>query len=181
MVSSPYLCEYIPQPRYLPHDSAITSATLLLPEHSWGDGYVVAAPSGPTDQSLGSPIVAIVAAEDGTDVTLKPNATVDAASPRVPSIAVGSEGTIHLDAGEFVQIVHNDGDPSGGVIHANRPIGVFGGADCLLIPEDLRACDSIQQQIPPVSALGNEYAAVRYRSRAPHSRISSGDQRLATE
>jgi hypothetical protein len=42
---------------------------------------------------------------------------------------------------------------------------VWGAASCLNVPVDAYACDSAHQQIPPVKALGSEYAGVRYRNR----------------
>jgi hypothetical protein len=54
---------------------------------------------------------------------------------------------------------------TGTPIEADKPIAVFGGAECLYIPEFTPACESAQQQIPPIRAWGTEYAGVRYPNR----------------
>src|SRR5207245_18742 len=54
-------------------------------------------------------------------------------------------------------------DLAGSAIQSTKPIGMFGGQQCMNI--DSQACDSAHQQIPPVKALGSEYVGVRYRSR----------------
>lgn len=145
--------------------SAITAATLLLPEESWGANHVGVNPG------FNSPVALldVVAKEDGTEVTLRPKIDVQALGP-VPAIKAGASGTFRLNAGEFVEVlqppVTAPADLSGSLLTANKPVGLFGGTTCLGVPADKAACDSVQQQIPPVSALGSEYAAVRYRSRS---------------
>ena len=42
---------------------------------------------------------------------------------------------------------------------------MWGGASCMNIPVSIAACDAAHQEIPPVRAMGNRYAAVRYRNR----------------
>ena len=54
---------------------------------------------------------------------------------------------------------------TGSPIQSTKPIGMWGGASCLNVPVTQFACDSAQQQIPPVKAMGNEYVAIRYRNR----------------
>jgi len=145
--------------------SAITAATLLLPEESWGQSYVGVNPG------FGSPVALlnVVAREDGTEVTLRPNIDVQKLGP-VPAIKAGTTGTFRLDAGQFVEVLqpptNSPADLSGTLVTSNKPVGLLGGTTCLVLPMEKAACDSAQQQIPPVSALGHEYVAVRYRSRA---------------
>jgi hypothetical protein len=146
--------------------SAISGATLLLPAESWGQSYVGVNPG------FGSPVALldVVAEEDGTEVSLRPNIDVQKLGP-VPATPAGTVGTFRLNAGEFVEVLqpptNSPADLSGSLLTSNKPVGLFGGTTCLAVPADKSACDSAQQQIPPVSSLGHEYAAVRYRSRAP--------------
>jgi hypothetical protein len=49
---------------------------------------------------------------------------------------------------------------------------MFGGASCLNVPVNAYACDGAHQQIPPIKALGNAYAAVRYRNRVANKEES---------
>jgi hypothetical protein len=69
-----------------------------------------------------------------------------------------------LAKGQMMQITQN-AELSGSPITADKPIGVWGGASCMNIPVDVAACDAAHQEIPPVRAMGNRYAAVRYRNR----------------
>jgi hypothetical protein len=145
--------------------SAVTSGTLLLPREAWGRSYLAVHPTQGAP-AIAPRTVAVVAAEDGTEVTIRPTADV-AGVPGVPAIRRGTLGTIHLAAGQYVEVAHTGDELTGSVITSNRPVGLFGGAACLQVPADVCCCDSAQQQIPPIEALGNEYAAVRFRSRAP--------------
>ena len=72
--------------------------------------------------------------------------------------------TYTLAAGQELQFTQ-DAELTGSVITADQPIGVWGGASCMNIDVDVAACDAAHQEIPPVKALGNHYAAVRYRNR----------------
>ncbi len=144
--------------------SAATSASLLLPTSAWGDNYVgVAAFRKSVAVSPANPTLTIVAAEDATAVTISPTASI------TPGVGVQGTGagvpiTYLLNAGQTLQF-SQPAELSGSPIQADKPIGVFGGATCLNIDVAMVACDAAHQQIPPVSALGHEYAAVRYRNR----------------
>ncbi len=154
--------------------SALTSATLLLPEEAWGQAYVaVHALQNNYNPDLPVPRnVAVVAAQDDTEVTVRPTAAVTAGDG-VPAIAKGALGTVRLRAGQYLEIAHRTEELTGSIVTSNKPVGLFGGAPCLQLPAAVCCCDSSHQQIPPIQALGNEYAAVRYRSRAPGSEESA--------
>jgi hypothetical protein len=145
--------------------SAVTSATLLLPEEAWGKSYLGVHPiQNGMPEAVGRNL-AIVAAQDDTTVTLRPTAPVGGAGG-VPAIAAGALGTLKLRAGQYVELSHATKELTGSVIAADKPIGVFGGAACLQVPAQPCCCDSAHQQIPPTEAWGTEYAGVRYKSRA---------------
>jgi hypothetical protein len=147
--------------------SAVTSATLLWPEEAWGTGYVAVHPIQNATDGFVPRTIAVVAAQDDTTITIRPTADV-AAAPGVAAIGRGALGTIKLHAGQYVELGHSTAELTGSVITASKPVGLYGGAPCLYMPDKKDCCcDSAQQQIPPVSALGSEYAAVRYRSRTP--------------
>jgi hypothetical protein len=107
-----------------------------------------------------------MAQEDGTTVSLRPTSTVTGGGG-VPSIAANTPSTITLSKGQYAQIEQQvgEGELNGTIITSNYPIGVFGGATCMNVPDNVQACDSDNEQIPPVRALGHEYAAVKYRDR----------------
>ena len=143
-------------------DSAITSATLLLPTSAWDTNYV-AVDAFKQSQLAGEPNVVVVAQNDNTHVTIHPIAAI-VGGTGVAAAAASSSTTYVLSAGQSLQF-EQAAELGGSPITSDQPIGVWGGASCLNIPIDIAACDAAHQQIPPVKAMGNHYAAVRYRNR----------------
>lgn len=145
--------------------SAATSATLLLPTSAWDSNYIaVNAYKKSLVVSHAAPSLDILANEDNTQVTILPNVNIVAGNG-VPGGTAGQPQTYTLNRGQYLQLTQPE-ELTGSPIQSDKPIGVWGGATCLNVPADATACDSAQQQIPPIRALGNEYAAVRYRGRA---------------
>jgi hypothetical protein len=107
------------------------------------------------------PFLSIVAETSGTQITISPTAAIVGGNG-VAAAAQGKPTTYTLNAGQLLQFVQND-PLDGSVIQSNNPVGVWGGKTSLSI---VSCCDdSAHQQIPPVRALGSEYAGVRYRNR----------------
>ncbi|HEY4058374.1 MAG TPA: IgGFc-binding protein, partial [Kofleriaceae bacterium] len=146
-------------------DAAVTSATLLLPTSVWDTNYVGvdAYPKSAVAGPDAAPFVAVVGKEAGTTVTIRPTAAI-AGGPQVPASAAGIATSFTVNQGEVLQFTQN-AELAGSAITSDKPIGLWGGASCLNIPVNKAACDSSHQQIPPVQAMGNHYAAVRYRNR----------------
>lgn len=144
----------------------VTSATLLLPTSAWDTNYVAINAYKTSDPPIdgGHPSLDIVAREDDTEVTLLPAADIEGGAG-VPAAPAGQPITYKLHAGEFLQITQ-PAELTGSPIQSTRPVGVFGAATCMNVPTEQGDCDSAQQQIAPVRALGSEYVAVRYRGRA---------------
>src|SRR5262249_15847461 len=69
--------------------SALTSATLLLPTSAWDTNYVAVTAMGPGLGPIAEPFVEVVAQEDGTKVTINPVADIVAG----PGVAAGPKGT----------------------------------------------------------------------------------------
>lgn len=144
--------------------SAFTSASLLLPTSAWGKNYVaVSAYKRAMFVSGGQPTLDIVAAEDGTNVTIRPALAI-VAGAGVQAAPIGQPKTYALSKGQVLQFTQND-ELTGSPIESNKPIAVFGGSSFLNINVSEHYADTAHQQIPPVSMLGFEYAAVRYRNR----------------
>ncbi len=139
--------------------SAFTSATLLLPTSAWDTNYIAVDALGPG--FLGGPFVSIVAQQDGTEVTINPSADIIGGA-NVAATPKGTPGKYSLDRGQVLQFTQPT-PLAGSVIQSTHPVGVWGGKTNLGI--DACCDDSAHQQIPPVRALGSEYAAVRYRNR----------------
>jgi hypothetical protein len=146
-------------------DSAVTSATLLLPVSVWDRNYVgvTGYPQDIPGGTNATPWIALVAATDNTHVTIQPTAAI-VGGAGVPGAAKGAPVTYSLVRGEVLRLAQDD-DLTGSPVVADQPIGLWGGNGCAQIPAGTIACDGMHQQIPPVKALGHEYAAVRYRNR----------------
>jgi hypothetical protein len=147
--------------------SFVSSATLLVPTPAWGTNYI-AADAYEADGNLGfvngNPFLQIVAAEDGTTVTISPTAAIDGGNG-VASTAQGQPQTYAMSKGQVIQFLQT-AELSGSPISSDKPISVWGGNACMNIPVGTGACDSGHQQLLPVKALGSEYLGVRYRDRA---------------
>lgn len=144
-------------------ESAATSATLLLPTSAWDQDYIAVDAYAASTITEGVPFIEIVAAQDDTDVTIRPTAAIAGGGGVAPA-AAGTPTTYTLQRGQVLQFTQS-AQLIGSPIQATKPIGVWGGSTCLNIESNQGYCDSAHQQIAPVRALGSEYAAVRYRNR----------------
>ncbi len=142
--------------------AAITGASLLLPTSAWGENYV-AVNAWPA--TAAAPSLDIVAMEDDTTVTILPKSDVEG---RVGVVEGGLANTplrYKLNAGEFLQL-SQDEELTGSPIAADKKIAVFGGSQCMYVPdEESPYCDHAEQQLPPVRAMSHEYVAANYRPR----------------
>jgi hypothetical protein len=82
----------------------------------------------------------------------------------VAAADAGTPATYSLNTGQFLQITQA-AELTGSVVQSTLPVGLFGAHSCMFVPLTQPDCDSAQQQIPPIKALGSEYVAVRYRGR----------------
>lgn len=143
--------------------SAATSATLLLPTSVWDTNYVAINAYAASQIAPAYPSLDILAYQDNTTVTILPKVAIQGGAG-VNGGPANTQAVYTLNHGEYLQITQSQ-ELSGSPIQSDKPIGVWGGASCLNVPVTAYACDTAQQQIPPVKAMGNEYAAVRYRGR----------------
>lgn len=141
-------------------NTAITGASLLLPTSAWDTNYVAvnAAP-----QTTESPSMNIIAAEDNTTVKMLPRAAVLGGNG-VPASPANTEFTMTLSKGQQAQIIQN-AELTGSILQSDKPIGLMGGNPCMNVPSGTSFCDHGEQMIPPVRALGSEYAAVQFKPR----------------
>ena len=141
--------------------AAVTGASLLIPSSAWDTSYVAVNVS-PMDIGF-NPSMNIVAAHDGTMVTMTPVAAVTGGSG-IPSGNAGAPMTITLNKGQNAQ-VSQPAELTGSTITSNFPIGFMAGQPCMRWPTGTTYCDHGEQMVPPVHALGNEYVGVGYRAR----------------
>ena len=142
--------------------SAISAATVLLPLSSWGQNYLMVDgwDANEVDEAKSRAAIQIVAAYDDTRVKIGDEVAgtfSDASAPGTTELT--------LSKGEVLQLLQRR-NFTGKPVEADKPIALFGGADCFDVPPKIKYCDSAHQQIPPLAAWGNEYVAVRYRNRA---------------
>jgi hypothetical protein len=139
--------------------SALTSATLLLPSTSWDTNYIAVDAYGSGPGAGG--VVQIVGQQDGTTVTISPANDI-AAGNGVAAAKKGQPTTYTVNRGQVLQFTQ-DASLAGSAILSDKAIGLWGGKSGLAI--DTCCNDSAHQQTPPVRALGSEYVGVRYRNR----------------
>ncbi len=147
-------------------NAAVTGATLLEPTSAYGTNYIAASAYGLTGQDTGTndPSLDVVAAENGTEVTILPSVDI-LEGPGVASATAGKAVTYQLQAGQVLQITQG-AELTGSPIQSNKPIGVFGGYTCLDMGPQC-CCDHAEQQIPSVEQMGSEYVGATYRDRTP--------------
>jgi IgGFc binding protein len=143
----------------------VTSATLLLPTSAWDTNYIAINAYGSAEPNYpgGNPSLAILAHQDNTTVSILPGVDI-LGGPGVDPAKAGMTGKYTLNQGEFLQITQ-PAELTGSPIQSDKPVGVWGAHTCMAVPAGQIDCDSGQQQIAPVRALGSEYVAVRYKNR----------------
>jgi hypothetical protein len=155
----------------------ITGATLLFPTNVWGTNYMAAnaysvplartfdgGPPSDTEPRAG-PTMAIIAAQDDTQVTINPVVGI-VGGGTLPESQANVPVEYTINQGEYLQFTQ-PAELTGSPIQSNKPIAVIGGSTLMDLPATNLRADSAEQMLPPISALGSEYVAVRYRSRDP--------------
>jgi hypothetical protein len=149
----------------------VTGATLLLPTNVWGTNYMAANaypfPEADGIQTLAraGPTMAIIAQQDNTQVTINPVVPILPGGSLMGTAAHASI-TYTVNAGQYLQFTQQ-AELTGSPIQSSAPIAVIGGSTIMDVPRTTLRGDSAEQMLPPISALGSEYVAVRYRSRDP--------------
>lgn len=134
-------------------------AFLALPVDAIGTDYVLMS-WGP-GVGIGSEL-AVVATENDTTVTITPAVSAATRNAGVPFQVVLQQGqTYHLAPGG------GGTDLTGSTIVSNRPISVFGGNSCGLVPTgDTDFCDLLIEQMFPTSAWGQNFVAMPLATRS---------------
>ena len=152
--------------------SVLPSGELLLPTSAWGKNYVaVVPPVGNRSNAFGNGPQwgQVLAMSDATTVKIVPTVALPAGTG-VAAAPLGAVTTYTLNAGELVQWQTTGLEMSGSVVSSDKPVAFMGGNAYLCLNSSTTTsggCDSVHQQIPPVSALGSEYAVPPYTSRSP--------------
>lgn len=135
---------------YLINRATYTSdAALALPVDTMNTEYIV---NAPTPSSWQSDFV-VVAAYDGTDVTITPAVSLSTGQP------AGVPFNVSLNRGEGIQYrsatTGAAGDLTGSVIESSRPVGMINGLRCVNIG-DQGACDHVFEVTQPVQTWGDQ-------------------------
>jgi hypothetical protein len=132
--------------------TASTDAYLGLPVSMLDTEYIVLgykstpAPNDPLAVGGSTPSQAdIVAAYDGTTVTITPSTDTPGRKAGVPYSIVLNQGSVYQLRAGIAKT-----DLSGSIITSDKPVAVFGGEECVFINGFF--CDYIVEQLPPVSA-----------------------------
>jgi hypothetical protein len=147
--------------------AAVTGASLLLPTSAWDRNYI-AVTAGQYD--VYGPSMNIIAAEDGTQITMLPKVAVAGGG----QLAAGPSNmpyTFTLQKGQQAQF-SQIADLTGSIIQSSSPIGFMAGQPCMRAPVGVSYCDHAEQMVPPIRALGSEYVGVMFRPRV------AGDQAI---
>jgi hypothetical protein len=140
--------------------SFTNDASLLTPVNAWRQSYLVAARGHFFSMSA---FYTVVASQDNTTVTLKKGARPVSVKPGVAGVNASNNGTVVMNEGDVLTVVTNDGatgaanDLSGTVVDADKPVQVFGGHQCTNVPDNIPACDHLEESMFPVDALAFSY------------------------
>ncbi|AKU95655.1 hypothetical protein AKJ09_02319 [Labilithrix luteola] len=143
--------------------SFVPSATLHMPVVTWGKEHILV-----NGWEGGGPASRIVASQDGTEITIIANKTLQSGLD-VNGGPADTPLKYSLDKGQYFQIVQAE-ELGGSTVLSNKPTSMFGGNSCANIPIVGAACDTLWQQIPSYDQWGSEYVGVGYRPRtaSPH-------------
>jgi IgGFc binding protein len=146
---------------YLHPDADLLSytndASLLLPTNALRGRYVVA--SFPAQRALLYPLpgeLAVTATADGTTVKITSRAPTQSRG-ELPGFSPGIQRSIQLDAGDVAQLTAAEGDLTGTLVEADRPVQVVGGHYCTTMPTGRGACDHLEEAMFPAETLGRDY------------------------
>jgi hypothetical protein len=159
---SPYCCNY----------SFTNDASLLLPTAALGTRYrFLGVPFHQVRDPFGgiraeSPqVMAIVSPTEDNEVNVRLPAGMIVASDSTGSVTQrGNEVTAQMGRQDVLLLAGSSnptpGDLTGSEITSEKPIAVFSAHTCTYYPEDLGACDHLQEQLFPVSTWGNSFQLV---------------------
>ena len=130
-------------------------ATLLLPDSTLGDRYVIAS-NTLSNLSVRLGYFDVIALEDATTVEWTPTGPT-AAATGVPAASASQTVEATLNQFEHLRVVSADGsDISGTIVEADAPIWVVGAHECAT-PFAWEPCDLVMEQMLPITQWGDQY------------------------
>jgi hypothetical protein len=141
-------------------------ASLLLPVDTFATEFIVMSrKQGPGSTTSFRGAFDVVTAYAQTEVTVTPT-TRTQAGPSLAAINAGQSRTFTLEPYQVLNIKSDasNGDLTGTVVSATRPVGVFGAHEGAV--SSTRCCaDHLEHQLYPVSTWGTSYVAARSQPR----------------
>ncbi|MFZ6185265.1 hypothetical protein [Nannocystis pusilla] len=144
---------------------ATNDASMLFPEHALQASYVVASYRQTQEESPS--YFNVIAIADKTTVTWTPPVTTSA-GVGVPQVFAGQTGKVVLNRFDTLQVIapEPNGDLSGTIIEADRPIWVVGAVECANVPSsNVSYCDHVEEQMLPLAYWGAEYVGAHAPTR----------------
>jgi hypothetical protein len=146
-------------------------SSLLFPSTAMTGTYRVTDNKGESQENAAGMVsrlmntyLAITATQPGTHVTvhLSPTGSVLAGGgvPETPASPDGGTINLALDQGDVAELASAPGntiDLSGSLVTADQPIQVIAGTPCEFTPENIEACDHLEQSVFPAETLGKQY------------------------
>jgi hypothetical protein len=145
-------------------DIASTDASLLLPTTSLNGTYIAAA----WGKGGGHSEIAVVITQDDTHLTFMPSVDIPDRGGVGPHTAGQETAEYILDAFDVIALAPavSDGDLTGTVVQADKPVIVFGGNVCANVPNgEYCCCDHVEEQMLPLSAWGTSAVLARHEPR----------------
>lgn len=142
-----------------------TDAYLGLPTDIAGTEYIVPSFSNAKRSLPGE--LQIIAHEDGTEVTFTPKKRT-IGGDHVKSIKAGKSAIFTLNRLQSIQFKAKGGptaDLTGSVITSSKPVSVFSGHQCAIVPRKSLACDHLVEQIPPTNTWGTRFVTTPLATR----------------
>lgn len=132
-------------------------ASLLLPTNVWRPRYYAAARQPFSNGFAMYPSeLAVTARTDNTMVTITAKAAT-VAGQGAPAFVANTPQTVMLNAGDVIELASTSGDLTGSLVDSTRPVQVISGHYCVNVPDDVVACDHLEESMFPVDTLGSHY------------------------
>ena len=105
--------------------------------------------------------VAIIAQYNDTLLSITPRVDTTIGTTFTPA---GATTNISLQEAETLLIASTN-DLTGLTVVSNKPLAVLSGHECATVPSSALFCDSLVEQIPPVSSWGRQFATAPLKGR----------------
>ncbi len=123
------------------------------------------------------PQFAVVAVEDNTVVTIVPEVeTEGGVKPGEIMRVVLNKGDVYQVSAKKDHLSARKCDFTGTKISATKNISVFSGHQCAYVPENIKACNHLVEQIPPISTWGRHFYVGKFQDRSEYRYRVMADQ-----